>query len=295
MTGAEPADARRLEEHVRRLEGPRHPSTAPARHRRAADYVAHELESAGWTPRKIPFTYGGRTHQNVAATMGAEGNDAPRILVGAHYDTVPGTPGADDNASGVSVLLEVARLLREHPGARRAELVSFDLEEPRDGTYRIGSRRWVERARRKGIRYRAALILEMVGYTAAGERTQAIPWLLRWMDIPRRGTFLAAVADWGSRDVLRRFRRSASAAAPGLELVTIGIPFRGWLVPQSRLSDNASFWDAGIPALMLTDTAFLRNPHYHGPGDRADTLDYGFMAGTAVAVAAAVDGLAQEA
>lgn len=294
MSGVGPADARRLEEHVRSLEGARHPTRAPDRHRRARDYVARELESAGWTSRKVPFTHGGRTHHNVAATIGAGEGAAPRILVGAHYDTVPGTPGADDNASGVSVLLEVARLLRGRSGARRAELVAFDLEEPRDGTYRIGSRRWVERSRREGVRYRAALVLEMVGYTAAGEGTQAIPWLLRWMDIPRRGTFLAAVADRGSRAVLRRFHGSASEAAPGLELVTVSLPFRGWIVPQSRLSDNASFWDAGIPALMLTDTAFLRNPYYHGPGDRADTLDYGFMARTAVAVAAAVEGLAEE-
>lgn len=285
-------DQRRLEHHVRRLEGPRHPVTAPERHASAARYVKRNLEAVGCDVWEHRFRHGGRTHRNVAGRLGRASPGATPILVGAHYDTVTGTPGADDNASGVATLLEVARLLREGDRDQAVELVAFDLEEPQGSTYRVGSRAWVERTGEEGRGCFAALILEMVGYTDARPGSQDVPLLLRWKRIPRRGSFLAAVGDRKSRRLLRGFEKSARRRVPELELVTSWIPLRGWIVPQSRLSDNASFWDAGIPALMLTDTAFLRNPHYHGPGDGAGTLDYEFMARVVAAVTAAVEDLA---
>jgi hypothetical protein len=132
----------------------------------------------------------------------------------------------------------------------------------------------------------------MVGYTDARPGSQHIPALLFWKRIPRTGTFLAATGDGGSARLLREFAAAARAAVPDLPVVTFRSPLRGWLVLDTRLSDNASFWDRGYPALMLTDTAFLRNPHYHTPGDRPETLDYGFMARVTSAVAAAVRRLA---
>lgn len=270
-------EARRLKSHVARLEGPRHPETAADRHAAAARYAASRLEELGYRLREQMFRHAGRDHRNVGATHPAGPEEGPRLLVGAHYDTVAGTPGADDNASGVAVLLEAARLLRTWRPSLPLELVAFDLEEPRAGTYRLGSRAWVRGALQRDVSYRGALILEMVGYTDDRPGSQRIPWPLRWRDLPERGDFLAAVGDWKSKRLIEAVTAACRDDGGELEVVTTRIPFRGWLVPQSRLSDNASFWDQGYPALMLTDTAFLRNPYYHGPGDRAETLDYAFM------------------
>lgn len=295
------ASPRRLRAHVDALEGERHSHSSPGAKRRAMNYVRSELASTGLSPVLDPFSFQGETHHNIVATIPGTDPSAPRILVGAHIDTVRGSPGADDNASGVAGVLECARLLagtgsgedavggdrHGEPGSggegvplrsrATVELVVFDLEEQQLFTYRVGSRRHTARARRQGIEYAGALIFEMIGFTSEEAGSQRVPLLVRWKDIPRTGSFLAAVGDWKSGDLLRSFGESAGDAAPGLEVYTHRTPFRGWLVWQTRLSDNASFWSEGFPALMLTDTAFLRNPHYHGAGDTAVTLDYEFM------------------
>jgi hypothetical protein len=119
-----------------------------------------------------------------------------------------------------------------------------------------------------------ALILEMVGYTS---RRQFYPFVSRWPGYPAQGNFIGIVGNWPSRRfghaVLRGFRKNRS-----LPVEALFLPFDGWILPATRLSDHASFWDAGWPALMVTDTAFFRNPHYHLPSDRIDTLDFSFMA-----------------
>ncbi|MFW6200317.1 MAG: M28 family peptidase, partial [Gemmatimonadota bacterium] len=248
-----------------------------------------------------------------------------RVLVGAHIDTVRGSPGADDNASGVAGVLECARLLAttattattatnatdatgragptgaagtaaergsENRFRATVELAFFDLEEQQLFTYRVGSRRYTERARKERVEYAGALIFEMIGYTSTEPDSQRIPLLVRWKDIPRTGDFLAVVGDWKSGSLIEGFEEAAREAAPELDVYTHRTPFRGWLVWQTRLSDNASFWSDGYPALMITDTAFLRNPNYHAPGDTAATLDYDFTAGVVDATAELVKRLA---
>lgn len=235
-----------------------------------------------------PFSFGGTVHRNVVGTKRGREPDRARVLVGAHFDTVPGTPGADDNASGVAALLEAARLLAAEGPDATVEFVGFNLEEPQGYTYRVGSRRFAGEARRRGVQYAGALVLEMVGYTDAAPGSQRVPPLLFWKRVPTTGTFLGAIGDFRSRELLRACAGAARAAVPDLEIVTFRSPLRGWLVPQTRLSDNASFWDRRYPALMLTDTAFLRNPHYHQGTDCTETLDFDFMAQVTDAVVAAV-------
>lgn len=284
------ADPDRLRRLVRRFAGERHPVTSPGGLEDVQRQVAAGLESRGCRIRWSPFEHRGRTHHNVVGRRdGAPGRGA--ILVGAHADTVTGTPGADDNASGLAVLLEVARLLSGRTLAAPLEFACFSLEEPQGTTFAVGSERYARRAREEGREYRACLVLEMVGYTDPTPGSQSVPPLLFWKDVPDAGTFLAAVGDWRSRGLVDEYCRSARSAVPGLSVVGFRSPFRGWLVPPTRLSDHCRFWDQGYPALMLTDTAFLRNPHYHGPGDRPETLDYGFMARVAEATAAAVRSL----
>lgn len=285
-------DPGRLESHVRALEGERHRSLSPAALSDAESFVADTLAGLGLEVERQPFEFRGREYRNVVGRKpGLDANRA-RVLVGAHFDTVPGSPGADDNASAVAVLLEIARLLTDEELTAAVEFVGFNLEEPQGNTYRVGSRRFAAAARRSGVRYAGCLVLEMVGYTDRSPGSQRVPGLLFWKRVPDTGTFLAATGDRRSARLLRQFERAAEAAVPELEVVTFRTPFRGWLVPQTRLSDNASFWDEGYPALMLTDTAFLRNPHYHAATDRIETLDFEFMRQVGEATAQAVRDLA---
>lgn len=314
------ADACRLEALVRSLEGERHPVFSPRSLERAEEWIADSLAALGLRVERRPFTFRGAEYRNVvgvkeAARRGAGGSSAarvatagpgrdavgaggkaagpggaaaPRVLVGAHFDTVPDTPGADDNGSGVAAMLEAAGILAGEELAADVEFVGFNLEEPQGAAYRVGSRRFAADARRRGVRYAGCLVLEMVGYTDARPGSQGVPPPLFWKRVPKAGNFLAATGDRRSRRLLRTFRAAASAAAPGLAVVTFRTPARGWLVPQTRLSDNASFWDRRYPALMVTDTSFLRNPHYHRATDRAETLDYEFLRQVTDATAEAV-------
>ncbi len=289
LLGAEPD---RLRAHVRALEGERHPDGSPEALAGAVAYVADQLAALGLSVRRRPFRFGGRDFANVVGEIPGSDPAAPRVLVGAHFDSVLGTPGADDNASGVAGVLECARLLAGTRPRAPIELVGFNLEERQGWTYRVGSRRWVAQARRAGVRYRGALVLEMIGFSSRAPESQTIPWPIRWMKLPRVGDYLAAVGDTGSRALLAAFLDAAREHAPDLPVVPLHSPLRGWLVWATRRSDNASFWSRGYPALLLTDTANLRNPHYHRASDRVETLDLAFAARVTDAVAACVHRLA---
>jgi aminopeptidase YwaD len=282
------AEPERLRAHVAALEGERHPVSSPGALEAATQYVERGFQTLGLEVERHPFPFDGSSYDNVVATKPGVDSSRPRVLVGAHFDTVHGSPGADDNASGVGALLEVARLLSGVPLASNVDFVGFNLEEPQGVTYRVGSRAFAKEARRRRVRYVGAFILEMLGYTNPRRGSQSIPPLLFWKRVPHEGTFLAATGHGGSARLLKTFAAAAREAVPALTVVTFRTPLRGWLVPDTRLSDNASFWDAGYPALMLTDTAYLRNPHYHRASDRLDTLDLGFLAQATDAVAAAV-------
>lgn len=283
-------DPDRLRDHVTALSGERHPLIAPEALRRAEAYVADELGALGLRVERPPFSFHGERFRNVVGRKEGDEPGLPRLLLGAHFDSVPGSPGADDNASGVAALLEAARILAHEPLRRTLELVGFNLEEPQEGVqnHRVGSRAYARAASEAGVEYAACLVLEMVGYTDPEPGSQGAPWLLFWKDMPRAGTFLAAVGNRKARRLLDAVRRGAERTSPGLRVLTHRTPFRGWLLPVTRLSDHARFWDEGYPAAMLTDTAFLRNPHYHQPSDRPETLDYGFMARAVATVVAAL-------
>jgi Zn-dependent M28 family amino/carboxypeptidase len=272
------ADPAQLAAHVRALEGERHPVTSPAALRAAADYIVASLRALGLPAELRPFQFRGQSFDNVVAVQTGTDAARPRVLIGAHYDSVRGTPGADDNASGVAGLLEAARLLAARPVKATIEFVGFNLEELQTYTYRVGSRRYAAAARANGVRYAGTLVLEMLGYFSREANSQYVPKLLFWKRVPRTGSFIAATGDRRSKALLKTFAQATESIAPDLELVTFRSPFRGWLVPHTRLSDNASFWDEGYPSLMVTDTAFLRNPHYHRRSDSAQTLDYESMA-----------------
>jgi Zn-dependent M28 family amino/carboxypeptidase len=266
-----------LREHVNALAveiGPRTPSD-PNSLVRAANYIHSVFADAGLSVREQDYQYCDQRVTNVLATVPATTDASSYYVVGAHYDTIPGTPGADDNASAVAVMLELAGRLRQPNLKAPVLFAAFTLEEPpAHWTGHQGSRVFVRSCQSKGDRVLGAIILEMVGYTAP---RQHYPFLPRWPGYPAEGNFIGIIGNSRSwrfgRAAVRGFRQNRD-----LPVESLFLPFDGWILPETRLSDHASFWDAGLPALMITDTAFFRNPNYHRPSDTIDTLDFTFMA-----------------
>jgi Zn-dependent M28 family amino/carboxypeptidase len=246
----------------------------PGNLKAAEAYVWQNFAAMGYAPRRQGFTYMKEEVSNIIA-----GDENPRgyYILGAHFDTVAGTPGADDNASGVAVLLEVARLARNLPLPSPWAFIGFTCEEPPAFfTPDMGSRVYAKRARQEQANILGMLCLEMVGYYSQTPHSQSLPLPLKHMGYPTTGNFIGLVSDRRSRPLLVRLA-AAIQGGGALPAVTLTVPFGGHILPEVRLSDHANFWDEGYPAIMLTDTAFMRNPNYHGPGDVMERLDLGAM------------------
>jgi Zn-dependent M28 family amino/carboxypeptidase len=240
----------------------------------AEEYVSRNFAAMGYAPERQTFIY---MRQEVANVISGHREASGYYLLGAHFDTVAGTPGADDNASGVAVLLETARLAISLSPTHPWVFVGFTTEEPPAFfTPYMGSRVYARTAKEKRETIKGMLCLEMVGYYVHEPNSQPLPFPLELMGYPTTGNFIALVADRRSRDLLTRLEQALKTGCH-LPVSGIAIPFGGYILPESRLSDHANFWDQGYPAVMLTDTAFLRNPHYHGPGDTMARLDFDAM------------------
>jgi len=269
FTADEKALATRLRTHVEALAaGERNVDLE-----RAARYIEQQL---GKTTAQA-FRSAGRTVRNIEAGAGS-------VVVGAHYDSVPGCPGADDNASGVAVLIELARM------ALPARFVAFANEEmPYFETDEMGSQVWARDARRRGERISAMLSLEMLGYYRDAPGTQHYPPPLGWL-YPERADFIAFVGDLGARRLVRRaiaaFRRHAKFPSEGVAAPAF--------IAGVTWSDHWSFRSQGYAAIMITDTAFNRYPHYHRPSDTPEKLDYLRMARVTLGLAALIKELANE-
>lgn len=267
-----------LEYHARE----RHHATAPAALEASAARIETVLRDCGWDIEIEPFIGAGRRQRNLIGRRGGAGRP---LIIGAHYDTVVGSPGADDNASGVAVLLELARVFARAPLMRPLVLAAFALEE----AGMLGSRHHVARHDSDGII--GMISLECIAYIDRRAGSQAAPPGLP-IRLPDVGDFLGAVANPPAAELLQRF--AAAAHAVDLPLVSLLVPDAGLALPDSRRSDHAAFWDRGWPAVMLTDTADFRNPHYHQPTDRADTLDADFLQRVCAAVVAFASDVAGE-
>jgi hypothetical protein len=240
---------------------------------RAERHLLDAFAGLGLAPERQPYAFEGAEVANLIADVGPPG-DRP-LIVGAHYDTVPATEGADDNASAVCVLLALAARLAARPPSIPVRLVAFTLEEPPAFyTRRQGSRVFCREMKRAGQATRGAVVLEMVGYTSA---RQAYPAVLRWAGYPKTGDFIGIVGNVRAVPFARRLKRGFQRNRE-LDVQSLTVPLNGFVLHATRLSDHSSFWDRGWPAVMVTDTAFFRNPHYHTPGDRLETLDFDFMA-----------------
>ena len=274
----------RLEDHLKMLTvsiGERS-IALPANLERTAQYIESVYGALNLSAHRQEYGYGDITVANVITEIAFCPNPSKRYLLGAHYDSVIGTVGADDNASAVAVQLETARHLQALRGHEVLDLavrfVSFALEEPPVyGTRHMGSRVYAAKAKKTNEKIDGMLCLEMVGYSCHAPGCQKYPFPLMFMGYPKAGDFIGLVGNTGST----RFTKSLFQAFEKneeLPVVKLTVPLRGWPVPAVRLSDHASFWDRGFKAVMITDSSFYRNPHYHLPSDTMEKLDYRFMA-----------------
>ena len=287
----------RLLEHIHSLTGERHPVSTPTALRQAEDYLTTQFRHLGLQVSHHAFDAYGSTYRNVVASLhpapvksgtAADGSqDAVPLIIAAHYDTVLGSPGADDNASGLAVMLEVAGKLVGAPLGRSVRFIGFCLEEDN----LLGSLAYASALRAAGEEIRGALVLECVGYTNSAEGSQLMPPGVP-IAVPSVGDFLGIVGNTASAELVTCVEHAARHSGSDLKTVSLLVPGQGELLPDSRRSDHAAFWYYGYPAVMLTDTANFRNPHYHQPSDTAATLDFSFTERVVEAVTAAAIELA---
>lgn len=288
---AEPA---RLEKHVRSLTEiePTRSFEVPPSMFKAEAYIREQLEKLGFTVRLQPVSApGGVTFNNVIARYGTS-TSSQLVVVGAHYDVAGVTnPGADDNASGVAGLLELARMLQENKPvlALPVELVFYTLEEPPFfGSRDMGSAYHADSLKEAGIDVVLMISLEMLGYFSDELFSQKFPMPLLYAFYPWRGDFIGVVGAPGDRDLISRVRVQMSANS-GVPVYSIAAPST---VVGVDFSDHRNYWTHNWPAVMVTDTAFFRNDAYHTPRDTPDRLDYVKMAEVVRGVFAAVTSIA---
>lgn len=263
----------RLHTHLTQLVRDRDPYLAIGGHFYVQQYIRQQLEQWG-TVGTHEFQVRGKIHQNLILNLPSSNDhkQKPPILIGAHYDAVPGTPGADDNATGVAVLLELARAFAAEPVLYPLQLVAFDMEE----AGLLGSTQYAADLKQQQQPLRLMISLEMLGYCDSSPGSQRYPAGLERF-YPDRGDFIGLIGNLPTIPDLIRLSRSIRT--DGTPCEWLPAPNRGLIVPQTRLSDHAPFWDQGYRAMMVTDTAFLRNPHYHKASDRIETLDLNFLTG----------------
>ncbi|WP_138497839.1 M20/M25/M40 family metallo-hydrolase [Nostoc sp. PA-18-2419] len=257
--------------HIQNLNFQRYTTTERSRTR---TYITTELKKFGWKPKLEKFTNG----VNIFAERVGTNKAAKAILIGAHYDTVAFSPGADDNASGVAVMLEVARLLGSRPTSRTLQLAFFDQEE----AGLLGSQAFVKKtARLENLG--GAIVMDMVAYACYTAGCQKYPAGLPISPPSNKGDFLVVVGDTEHLPLVNAFqnleKNKEKSNLPAV--LTLPIPLKGILTPDTLRSDHAPFWYQGVGAVLVTDTANLRTPHYHQPSDIPATIDRSFFTGAA--------------
>ncbi len=272
----------RLRQHIAALEYPRAAAPDLAR---AAGYITERLEAFGYEVIHQPLY----SSENVIARLEGTARPESVLVIGAHFDTVAGSPGADDNASGVAALLEIARVLAGKNMPYTIEFVAFTYEE----LWMVGSFYYVQQALAHGMNIFGMIDFDMIGYTCDAPGCQAPFWDIGGCfqvdpDGVNVGTFVATLVNDASVPLLDACTLVAGTYVPTLEVVTMQVAGNGDCFSFTRRSDHVPFWDAGIPAIEFQNTYGSRNPYYHTGNDRLATLDMTFclrITQTALAVA----------
>ena len=240
----------------------------------SAEYIFNELKKYSNNVRYQNYTVGTNEYKNVVVTFGPDNNNE-LYVVGAHYDSFDGLPGADDNASGVAGVIELARLFSINPPPRTVELVAFSLEEPPYfRTENMGSYVHAKSMLNKSLDVKLMISLEMIGYYTTEPNSQEYPVSFMKYFYPTVGDFIAVVGGINELEQTRFFKENMRSNTP-LPVYSINAPS---LIPGVDFSDHLNYWLFDYPAIMITDTSFYRNYNYHTENDTWDKLDYKKMA-----------------
>ena len=242
----------------------------------SADFIEHRMRESRCTTMRQHFSFRNNTYANIITEIpGTDPGCREILVVGAHYDSAVGTPGADDNASAVAALIELARLTRQRPLRRTVRYVAFCLEEPPAyATRHMGSYVHAESLHNEGARVFGMISLEMLGYYCDVKGSQYYPSSLFKLAYPDTGNFITFVGNFFSRG----FSNSLKSAFTSVSSFPVESLNGFSIIPGVDFSDHRNYWKFGYPAFMITDTAFYRNPHYHEVSDLPDTLDYDRLA-----------------
>ena len=236
----------------------------------SAEYIVQKLKQYGLSPTRQRFTVSGRTYENIIASVGpVEGG---RLIVGAHYDVHDKFPGADDNASAVAGLLEIARFAKRHEAklSYRVDFVAFCLEEPPFfRTKYMGSYTHAESLHENNVEVLGMICLEMIGYFSDQESSQSYPLSLMRLFYPGTGDFIGVVGNFSSSSLVKQIAKHLKSTRVPVQ--TLRAPA---FLTGVDFSDHLNYWKFGYKAVMVTDTAFYRNPNYHKPTDTIDTLNF---------------------
>ena len=271
----------RLGNYLQQIVRERDPYLNSGGHFLVREYIRQSLSQ--WGEIEVhEFKFNGKTHQNLILNLsGKNSADLAPILIGAHYDAVPGTLGADDNATGVAVLLEMAQVFASNPLEYPVRLVAFDLEE----YGLLGSTAYAKYLKDNKQKLRLMLSLEMLGYCKENKGSQRYPNLIKpfYSD---RANFIALVGNLSALNDMLRLRKQMQNLGTPIEVLPD--PSAGRLVPITGFSDHRSFWQQKYRAIMVTDTAMLRNPNYHKASDTIESLDLDFLTNTCCSLISAL-------
>ena len=268
----EPISANRLESHVYKLAGEigEHNVCHPHALNNAAKYICQEWQLLGYEVITNSYTVQGMTCANLEITSEGSNQDGDIILIGAHYDSVIGSPGANDNGSGIAALLELSRLFKNAQHKKTVRFVAFANEEPPFFYWNnMGSMVYAKQAKQRDDKIIYMISLETIGYYDTQPASQHYPPLLKHF-YPQTGNFIAFVSNLRSRRTMLQAVKAFRAATdfPVEHIATLAA------VPGVSWSDHLSFWRQGYKAFMITDTAFYRYPYYHSSEDTPDKLMY---------------------
>ncbi|MCC5916559.1 MAG: M28 family peptidase [Cryomorphaceae bacterium] len=294
-----PIDSASVYADMQFLSIPRHHTSAPTGLEVVKDSMVSVFSQSGLQTTRLPFSMGNVQAENIKGRKAGVSQEGKVIIIDGHFDAVSNTPGADDNASAVAAVLAAARVFQQYQFNKSINFLGFDKEE--QGL--LGAIHYVGNSIESYEDIEAVINGEMLGYRDTTPNSQQIPFGFD-MVFPeavdsinsenRRGLFLFVIGNTQNSSALSSYFDSvARTYVPGVRSLVLNAPGTGALTPDLRRSDHAVFWDAGIPALMLTDGADTRNPHYHQPTDNLSTIDFPFLVKNIKALVATVAALAE--
>ncbi len=263
----------KIRQYLNTLVGERNPYSSAKQLHQIADYIEKHFISCGLKTIREEVPFDGQIFHNVYGYLQGIDSTKGTFIIGAHFDSVEGTPGADDNASAVAALMEIARCIGNKNSNMTILFAGFNLEEYGF----VGSRLMAERLHKDKESILGMISLEMLGYRVHESGSQKFPPYVDPSQYPDKGDFIAVVGNEPSQNLTYKIVEAMRSQVPNLPVEYLVLPGTGEKFIDVRLSDHSPFWENGFNAVMITDTAFFRNPHYHQSSDTLDTLDLDFI------------------